>query len=134
MQIDTSDIDDAPTSQTRPCLGHPRLRHEAIEQDVEVRVSVLLILECPDVLRGTSEASAQIHSEVGKDLVDVASGVFPPQLLWVKSKSEESGHLVLLCYLSHADSVTLGFARTTCGAPPTLAADVAEARVCGTRY
>jgi hypothetical protein len=80
MDIDVADIDLKPSSNRLPGALDPCLLDIAINQDVEMWISVFLQFDHGDVFRGFAEFPAQIDAEFIECLAEICrSSLVVPQ-------------------------------------------------------
>ena len=120
MEIDEPNVDDETSAHGVPCCGQPSLLDESIDQDVEVRIAILVEFEHRDVFRSGPELPSQIGPKLVERVAQVYDGI-ALHLPGVKRQSHEPLQLKLLSCGPYGVLITPGSPWTTVSAPPTLA-------------
>ncbi len=123
MEIDKTDIDELSAAYSSPALLNPVLRDESIDQEVEMRVPVLLEFKDPDIRDRNPKLPLNIRSPLREGLVDVRDRVFRTDQLWIKSQSHEPIEVHCLSQSTNRPLILSSLAGAAITAVPALTID-----------
>lgn len=126
VHVHTPNMGDLASAQRSPRLRHPALLEVAVQQDMKVSISVLLVLKDADVLRVNAESPLHVDAELCKHFVDALSRVLAVELRGVERQREHRPEVVLFRCSGDSFAVFVRLAGRTLGAIPALASHFEE--------
>src|SRR5713226_5401013 len=92
MYIDQADVDLMTATNSDPGLPYPFDLDVPVDQNVKMRISVLLELQNPNVLRRAPMMALQINPQLGERRVQMANRI-SFDLFWIERQSDESAEM-----------------------------------------